>query len=600
MPKCLLLTAATLLAACGGLPLNPDASTPGDGGLVVDGGGPDDGGAAEPREPDASVPPDGGAPGDGGAPSDGGTPVLEVEDWRTTRGAPLAITVPGVGEFPGGAWALGEDAFALESCPGDTCDYSWHDATGARTATRTGLRAVHSSAHSRDGRQAALLQVSSSGFCSDAWGLRYETLAGDFSLLDATTGELLRQAPAVMTPLHGDAFLAFGRYARPHTMSGCELRGAPVFSTRPPYLEPKVPDTAWVEDELPGGALVVTWAPETLAVVDPAAPGRVERVSDEATSVRISGRFVHAFSRAFVRRLTSWDSEAHRRTVVDLPWTQADLQEGPVSHRYASVCGAASVAGAWPCTIFDGQGERPPRTLLTGGQLGRPALALAGRSDFAVYLTPSGRLARLDLASGQATTLDMPLGRPRAVGDGRAVLVVTGDAAFGVERERAWRFDGALVAVMANELAGGRAELPQSQVVWLATTHTPGGNTTLTAWHVAQGRVVRLTDRLRYVLPFNAPYTAAADCSAPGSLRVSGPPSASRDEAATRLHFTEETGGSTVRVFVLPVDLSSPPRLFLEVDRAHCAPPLASPSGSRLWLPVRTVNGQTAAVLGAW
>lgn len=291
------------------------------------------------------------------------------------------------------------------------------------------------------------------------------------------------------------------------------------------------------------------------------------------------------------------------RIPFDIPEAESELVAGPTTEynaigwsifaasEYAHSVVTSGIASALFLGGWDGWWGLPP---------GRPALALAGRSDFAVYLTPSGTMARLDLVTGQSTELDLPLGRPRAVGDDRAVLMVTGDAAFGVERERAWRFDGTLLAVMANELAGGRPELPQSQVVWLATSRAPGGDTSLTAWHVAQGRVVRLTDALRFELPFNAPYTAAGDCSAPGSLRVSGPPSASRDEAATLLHFTEETAGSTVRVYVLPVDLSAPPRLFLEVDRAQCAPPLASPSGARLWLPRRTVNGHTAAVFGAW
>jgi hypothetical protein len=46
-----------------------------------------------------------------------------------------------------------------------------------------------------------------------------------------------------------------------------------------------------------------------------------------------------------------------------------------------------------------------------------------------------------------------------------------------------------------------------------------------------------------------------------------------------------------LQVFVVPTDLSSPPRLVAELDPDQCTPPLVSPSGRRLWLPVRTVDG---------
>jgi hypothetical protein len=47
----------------------------------------------------------------------------------------------------------------------------------------------------------------------------------------------------------------------------------------------------------------------------------------------------------------------------------------------------------------------------------------------------------------------------------------------------------------------------------------------------------------------------------------------------------------------MPVDLSRPPRLLAELDPARCAPPLASRSGGRLWLPVPTPTGLVRAVL---
>jgi len=115
---------------------------------------------------------------------------------------------------------------------------------------------------------------------------------------------------------------------------------------------------------------------------------------------------------------------------------------------------------------------------------------------------------------------------------------------------------------------------------------------------VKEGVVARVTDQLFFNPPFNAPFTADTQCSAPGFLRSLGPPAASASQPGRFIHFTSfgPAAQPKLHVFVVPSDLSAPPRRIAELEPDQCAPPLVSPSGRRLWLPVRT-NGGVRVVL---
>ncbi|MEW5741308.1 MAG: hypothetical protein AB1938_20465 [Myxococcota bacterium] len=581
--SCLLLL--TSLAGCGAVSVQPDGAIP------PDAGSPDAGSL------DAGRLADGGF--DDGGFIDGG--LLEV-DWRQTRGAPLTVRV--VGEHSGRPWALGDTRYAIETgCDASVCDYEWRDDQGALVASRRGLRAIHTSAISPDGRLASLLAPAEAGSCQDAQGFTLDWLRGQWLVLDVATGETLHEAPYQTTETIGPAFSAYGSAARlyPVSVGACASADA-ARQTRPPFgplpaLLALGPSAA-LEDDLSDGRLLVRTPPESVALVS-ANGDVVEPISSAATTSLVSGRWVHTFERQFVRSITSYDADARRAVQTSIPISEADFQVERVSHRLASVCGLPD-AQARRCLIIDGAGEWPRADVRVARSAGQSGLRLAGREGFAVVVTETGGVVRLTLSTGAVEDLGLPAGELHAAGDGRAVLLTTADAALAIERDRVVRFPGRLLAVLSPELLGARPDLPQGPLVFVVTSTEAGGEAWLTAYNAQTRRLARLTDALYFSPPFGKPFTAAESCGVPGLARAAGAPAESLGQQAGLLHFTEFVAAATpsLRLFVMPVDLSAPPRLVAELPPDACAPPLASRSSRRLWLPVPTPTGVTRAVLG--
>lgn len=554
----------------------------------------------------ASPTPDGGnadaGPHDAGEEDAGVDAGLELRDWRTTRGAPFKTSV--IGEYRGAAFALGDGFFALATrCDGGACDYEWRDDAGAVTTTRANLRSAFDTAVSPDRRLLSMVSLTSAGACTNAGGFSYDWLRGAWQLIDLS-GTVVNEQPDAVVPLEvGAAFLRHGRHVRfsEISLSNCERNLGTIRSTFAPFQTPQevsmLPASAWVDDELAATRLLTSWG-ESIAIVD-LDSGALERVSDGATERLDSGSFVHAFTRHFVEAITSYELTTRAAKTTAIPNQEDDFTTDSASHRYAVVCASEDMQLRRRCLVVDGRAEHPRADLRVGRAAGRRQLAVAGREDFLVYVDGAATaVVRRDLRSGAETALGLPPGRLRAVGDGRAVLLTTSDSAWAIERDQVVRFEGRLVAALSAELSGARPELPQSQLVLVVSANASGSEHWLTAWHVGQRRLVRLTDSVSYNPPFNAPFTAATDCAAPGFVRTVGAPADSIVQRADLLHFTEFVPSATpkLRVFVMPIDLSAPPRLLAELDAGRCAPPLAAISGRRLWLPVPTPAGLVRAV----
>ncbi len=556
------LCALVVFAACGALPSPHSPSDAGEQDHVW--------------LPDAGEPVDAGQ-GDAGA----------FDDWRTVRGAPLSPRV--LGEYAGRPYALSAEGFVVQSgCDAGRCELTFRDFDGVTRATLPNLRGMFAANVSPDGRRALLLDAQAEGSCPGADGSTTPWVSGDMTLIDLATGARLAQT-FVQSPVFADhAFLRGGSHWRAFSTAGCAWSAA-WRSSEPPFAPVgNLAADAYVDDALPDGRLLVSWWPENLEVRR-ADGSAAQLISTEATGLFTSGDFVHTFARWPTQTVTSFQlsSDALRTQPVE---GEAVYPE-PASHRFVALCGLPDQQRSRPCQTLDGLGQYPRAEFRIGTWDGRRQLAVAGREDFLVYLDGvSGHVVRRDLRSGDEATLPLPPGRLRAVGDGRAVVLTTRDAAWGIERERLIPFEGRLLDVLSTELSGADPSLASSQVVFVVTSSASGGEAWLTAWHVAQRRVVRLTDSLNYNPPFAAPFTAADDCAMPGFARAAGTPLESGLQQTKWLHFTEFVPGerSTVRVFVMPVDLSSPPRRFAELTPDLCAPPLASPAGDRLWLPVRT------------
>lgn len=548
--------------------------------------------SAAPDGGDAGIPPkDGGVSGDGGAPDAGGG----FFDWREVRGPALQLEV--TTELTGEPIALTDAGFVTRVCDdGGVCTWRWADRQGVVRFERAGLTEVQGGVTSRDGRRASLLQLSSTGECV-VEGRRHQTFSGAWELLNVATGAVELEVPGVTTERFLEpAFLDRGGHVRFLALDGCDSVRAHVHEATPPFETPPavraLPDDAWIEAELPDGRLLVSVWPTGVGVLSPRDATSFEPLSGDVTRVAVAGHSVHVFEDYPLHAVRSLDVTSGATATTSLPFDEQDWFDRDASERYATVCSFASSQGEVPCLVVDGRtGTRTSFHTATGP--GRTSTALAGRAGFLVYRTASGDgYTRRDLETGAETSLALPLARLLSVADGLAVLAWTADTAWLIERDGVRQVPGKLHAILSAGRAG-LADAPQGQLVFLSTVDTTGGHTSLYAWHVPSGRLVWLTESAWLVPPFDAPFTSAGDCGAPGFVRRSGAPGESATQNAAFVHFTEFVPGETprVRLHVMPVDLSAPPRLAAELDPGRCGTPLEALGGGALWLPVPTAGG---------
>ena len=92
-------------------------------------------------------------------------------------------------------------------------------------------------------------------------------------------------------------------------------------------------------------------------------------------------------------------------------------------------------------------------------------------------------------------------------------------------------------------------------------------------------RLASTSERL-YFTPHPEQPLAADDCGEPWVMRSAGGVGDGFTQDARWLHFAEttETGGE-LSLWVVPIDLSAPPRRLATSPPEHCHAPLASPEG---------------------
>lgn len=559
--------------------------------------------------PDAGVSPDAGEPTDGGELPDAGAPDAGLLlDLRLVRGAPYEARA--VAEHPGAApFALTRTTYALElGCDAGACDYEFRALDGgALLARRTQLKPLFGASVSRDGKLASFFEAPVASVCAQSDGTTLPLWTGAWHLLDLATGQTRAQLQDHVTAEYFDpAFLPANHHARlmPIDAARCEPSALLLRETRAPHAAPPVESRLGVEsfilDEVADGRLVnlrMVAGLQRVEVVDPFVPASDVVVTDDSDEVRVTAGFVHATTRYPVRRFSTFELATGRLVHTELPWTERSFIFFAASGRTIVFCDPARPVAA--CEVRDGLGERPPVTFQVGQAFGRLQLALAGRGDFVTWVR-GGQVWRRSLVDGrEEVVLPAPM-QLRAVGDGRAVLATDETSAVALDADRVHRFEGRAQAVLDPGALGGAPDLRQAGTVLVIAADATGGQNWLHAWHVPSGRIARLTDSLFFNPPFRAPLTAAARCEAPGFVRSAGWPVDSGRVDARLLHFAEFVPSpteSTLRLFVLPVELDAPPRLVAEVPTTACGSPLADPEGTAVWLPVPMPTGGVRVVL---
>ncbi|MFZ5445153.1 MAG: hypothetical protein ACOZQL_34505 [Myxococcota bacterium] len=568
------LLAALLAVGCSSAPgPQPDAGRPDAGSLVPDAG-----------ELDAGAP-------------DAGPPETVRLDWRTVRGPALEPVV--VAEASGEPFALGDSTWAVWGrCDAGVCAASWYDDRGKLVRHHAALVPAATGWISPTGLQFAAVEVARTFECS-AGGYTSRLQEGRWALFDAQSGEQRFAAPHVGAEgIIRSTFSSFGSLAwrDPVNPTTCELEASRVLRTLPPWDAPKglegIPSDVptYAEDDFRDGQLVVTarrGLQEQLYLASPEEDGRPLLHDDDMRQFGASGDWLHSSHGYPYTRLFQTHVPTRTRREVPLPADEDDFVRLDVSGPWAMACAFNDGAR---CELSDARGQHPARTVRS-----RSVPVMLGDDDFVLTRDADAGIERVDLRTG-ARAFILEAKAVARVGRTRAAVVWTPRELKGVTRTQTLSFGHAwsLAALPSSAIAQ-----PQSDVVFLVSADESGGAARLEAWNVATGRVALLTDSLFFNPPSGAPFTADTRCMAPGFVRHAGPPAASATQPGRLLHFTEFVPAAQpkVRVFVVPADLSSPPRLVAELDPDVCAPPLVSPSLRRLWLPVRMGEDRVRVVL---
>lgn len=535
------------------------------------------------------------------APNDGGILFL---DWLVERGAPLSPVVDA--ELPGRPFALSATTYALEDdCDAGACTYRWYSNGATLPRRHTGLTPTATNPFSNDGTKFAAIEVTDRFMCS-ANGTSLPLVEGTFGLYDGMTGaRLFAQGPVVADPgLITNTFTQHGTIARldRYDRATCELMESTPLLTTAPFTRPAVLDAIpsdrgfppYVEDDTADGQLIVSTRSglnTPLGLARPGDPSSFRQLDGDHQLSRQSGGFLHVLGGWPYSRVASVHLAPGLRFDASLPSTEADFTSLVVSHRWVMGCAQTSQPQEKRCDAIDGLGARARRSTLTG-----PALpAVAGALEAAVYRTTDGGVEQLDLVTGARSTLDVPATTVRAVGNGAGFLLNDATHAWGLSRGAPFRLGERVLALYRGAAA---VEQPQSDVVFIVSSNETGSRVFLDVWNVKEGKVARVSNQLHFNPPFNAPFTADTQCAVPGFLRSLGPSAASASQPGRFVHFTTFVPAAQpkLQVFVMPSDLSSPPRLLAELAPDQCSPPLVSPGGERVWLPV-VMNGGVRVVL---
>lgn len=564
----------------------------------------------EVARPKIDAGPDGAPPIDAPPDAPPPDPGLQRLNWRTTRGAPIAtssVIVPTAELF-----AVSRDGFVTRSACQDnpdaspSCTFIWHDRAGAPGVRRERLTNVTSTVASPDGLRALLVALDAFETC-DNGQIAFQVARGALQLLDLATGaasfdQQLRTnllSATAFTPLSDFFFFA------PIQGTACLASSTGLRSVASPFAPP--PGLA-TTDEL--GQVVdarrwlVARGSDELGLADPLTADSFRSFrafADDANPFAdVSQSWVHVylgFSNLAQDVVSISPTGSTRQAVLrDQDWFPFGARG-----RWFRVCGLLQQAeGYRNCRVVDGQGQTPPANFRATFADDHPDDAVLLDRGAVVFVGPtengSRAVQRITLATGRLEILHPGNGTLRSLGDGAAALLLRDGAAWLIEAER----EELLVEGVTHVVSAPRIPLPgrlpgrQDDVAGLVVS-SGTGPVTLALLDVRSRRLATVTDNLFFTRP-PGPFSFGDGCGQPWTTRNAGRVIEGFFQRPQHLFFVEE--GTPATLWMVPIDLSAPPRRLAELPGGptSCHAPLTSPDGRRIGFAENGADGTTTRI----
>ncbi len=544
----------------------------------------------EPEEPGADAGPDGPGPTPDGPLPDGPpqppTKDLKRIDWRNTRGAPYPTAVVNVPASE--LYALSDNGFVTRSSCSDQqgCTYSWRDLSGAEQARREGLINVTSSIVSPDGRKALLVALAGPMQGCDDGELLHQVAAGTLQVLDLATSAVTFNLTLRSNVWSSPAFTPGSDW-----FFAAPIDGNACFASATGHRAVASPNAA--PPGLPAGAQFVKMIDlrhwliffnHNLGISDPLVAGSFTAIAESPDRYEVTRGWVHAFYGfgELAQEVASVTPQGVRKqsTFRDEDWFAFGS-----SGRWVRVCQFLSPAGYRDCRVADALAESPARNLRVTITADHPddAVILAGGAIVFVGPTPENTRAvyRLNLVSGQRELLHAGTGELRMLGDGEAALLVQSGTAWLIDEERDEKVADNVNHVLTNTRLPFAGFQRQDDFAVLALSKD-GVTFSLAFLDVKSRKLATVTDKLYFTPRRGLPFFVFDNCGQPWTTRHGGRVVEGLAQTPQQLYFVEQ--GSPATLWLLPSDLSAPPRRLAELagNPASCHTPLVSPSGTRV------------------
>lgn len=512
---------------------------------------------------------------------------IERLDWSSERGPALETSRLSLGERRLVAVHEG-GVVGFSDCQVDVgCDFAWFDRNGAIVNARDDRMAIYATALEPNARWLHVFSAEAVEACGP--GPSFPTVVtGTLELVDLATGELAYGEAMRSNVFLDPAFSTQGRWLRAITVADgqCEHAGERWREGAAPFALAAFSDPDfWLSVELADGRWA-GWSGARFGVADPRVAGSFVALGERIDDFLIGGGWLHGLDGyGDVTEVIEAMAPDGVRWSLALP-PAADYRGLAAWGPAVLACTSGGTErGVRECGVFDVTGAHPRRDLEVRAASVRPALFVDGGAAI-VFESLEGEapvLERLELASGARMKL--------ATGEGVLRPIGAAEAALWQGEDGVWLFGAGepellvagpsaqvLVAPQAPWVPAGAIDLRQRAFATIVSKGA-GGEHRLTLFDLRTRRLAIVSERL-YFAPHPELPLAADDCGQPWVMRAAGGVGDGLAQGARWAYFAEEPDAGEERsLWVVPIDLSAPPRPLTSAPPERCHAPMASLEG---------------------